>query len=170
MASPPDSVLDADTADFLQRRIAIVAAGRDANNVPSSARVYGCRVAPGNQALTVFVKRPQAAQLLSDIESNGEIAVVFSRPTTNRTLQFKGRDARVGSLGPGDAQIMAEWLGSLVVELAPLGVTAPLVHAAFAIRPEEMSAITFTPREGFAQTPGPGAGARLRTCETGAPR
>ena len=167
MPPPACSVLDDDTAQFLQRRVSIVAASRDANNIPSSTRVYGCRVAEGNRALTVFVRRPQAARLLADIEVNGEIAVVFSRPSTNRTLQFKGRDARVGPLEPGDIQLVSEWIGSLVVELAPLGVTAPLVHAAFANRPEEMSAITFTPGEGFAQTPGPGAGARLPTGQKG---
>lgn len=161
--SAPRSMLDCAAAEFIQRRVAIVAASRDAHNVPSSARVYGCRVGADNQSLTVFVLRPQAARLLSDIEANGRVAVVFSRPTTNRTLQFKGGDARVGALEPGDAQIIAEWVGSFVVELASLGFNAPFVHAAFGIRPDEMAAITFTPCDGFAQTPGPGAGARLGT-------
>jgi len=163
--SAPRSALDDDTAEFLQRRVAIVAAGRDKNNVPSSARVYGCRVGAGNQSLTIFVLRPHAARLLGDVEANGQIAVVFSRPTTHRTLQFKGSDARVGPLEAGDAQIIAEWVGSFVIELSSLGFNAPFVHAVFAIRPDEMSSITFTPCEGFAQTPGPGAGARL--CASG---
>ncbi len=160
-ANIPRSILDADTAEFLQRRASIVAASRDAKNRPSSARAYGCRVAAENQSLTIFVLRAQATRLLSDIKACGRVAVVFSRPTTHRTLQFKGEDARVGSLEAGDAQIITEWVGSFVVELSSLGFMAPFVHAAFAIQPDEMDAITFTPTEGFAQTPGPGAGARL---------
>jgi hypothetical protein len=158
--SPACHIIDADTLEFLQRRVSIVAAGRDGDNVPSSARAYGCRVRADHH-VTVFVRRSQAAQLLRDVESNGELAVVFTRPTTNRALQFKGRGARVGALEPGDIQVITEWVGSLVVELAALGISAPLVHAAFAVRPDDMSAITFVPGEGFAQTPGPGAGARL---------
>jgi hypothetical protein len=155
------SVLDAENSQFLQRRVSIVAASRDAQNRPFCARAYGCRVGPDGLTLTVFVQRPQAARLLSDIECNGQIAVVFSRPSTHWALQLKGGDARVGALQPGDAQAVAEWVGSFVVEVTPLGFTAPFVHAACAIRPDDMAAITFTPSEGFAQTPGPGAGARL---------
>ena len=155
------SILDAETAQFLQRRNSMFAAGRDARNAPVSARAYGCRVAPDHRSLTVFVVRPQAKRLLECIESNRQVAVVFSRPTTNRTVQFKGSDARVTPLGPGDAQVVAEWVGSFVVELAELGFNAPFVHAACAAQPDDMAAISFTPMDGFAQTPGPGAGARL---------
>jgi hypothetical protein len=159
------SVLDAETSQFLQRRVSIIAASRDAENRPFCARAYGCRAGAGDRTLTVFVQRPQAARLLSDVECNGHIAVVFSRPTTHWALQLKGHDARVGALQPGDAQLVAEWVGSLVVEVTPLGFTAPFIHAVCATRPDEMAAITFTPSEGFAQTPGPGAGARLSRAE-----
>ena len=155
------SILDAETARFIQRRNSMFAAGRDARNIPVSARAYGCRVAADHRSLIVFVLRPQAKRLLECIESNHQVAVVFSRPTTNRTVQFKGTDAQVMPLVPGDAQVVAEWIGSFVVELAELGFNAPFVHAACAAQPDEMAAISFTPVDGFAQTPGPGAGARL---------
>ena len=160
-AATPPTVLDSDTAQFIQRRNSIFAAGRDGDNVPTSARAYGCRVSADQRSVTVFVLRQQAKRLLENIESNGQVAVVFSRPTTNRTLQFKGTNARVTVLAPGDAQVVAEWVGSFVVELAELGFSAPFVHAACAVKPDEMAAITFTPSDAFAQTPGPGAGARL---------
>ena len=56
-----------------------------------------------------------------------------------------------------------QWVSSFVVELAELGFNAPFVHAACAMQPDDMAAITFTPSDGFAQTPGPGAGSRLDT-------
>ena len=74
--------------------------------------------------------RAQATRLLEDIQANRQVAVVFSRPTTHRTVQFKGSDARVLPLTPGDARVVAEWVGSFVVELAELGFTAHFVHAA----------------------------------------
>ena len=159
---PAAPLLDADTIAFVQRRVSMTVAARDANQAPTSARAYGCKLSDDGRVLTVFVSRPQAAALLRDVEDNHAVAVVFSRPTTNRTMQFKGTDARVTSLAPGDAQTIAAYVGSFVVELQPLGFPAPFVHAAFATRPDEMAAITFTPTDAFAQTPGPGAGERLR--------
>lgn len=155
-------LLDAETIAFVQRRVSMTVAARDANHVPTSARACGCRVSEDGRRMTVFVARPQATALLRDIEDNRAVAVVFSRPTTNRTMQFKGTDARVTPLAPGDAQTIAAYVGSFVVELQPLGIPAPFVHAALSTRPDDMAAITFTPADAFAQTPGPGAGERLR--------
>jgi hypothetical protein len=160
--SSSQPLFDEETAEFLQRRVSITAAGRDAANRPTSARAHGCRVSPDRRTLTVFVSRAPAADLLRNVAENGAIAVVFSRPTTNRTVQFKGSDGRVEPLAPGDAGLIAEYIGSFVVELGPLRHTAPFVHAVFAARPDDMAAITFTPTDGYAQTPGPGAGAPLQ--------
>ena len=163
MSPPPSAkpLLDAETIEFITRRVSMAIAGRGADNVPSSARGCGCRVSADGHLLTVFVSRPQAAALLRDIEANAAIAVVFSRPTTHRTMQFKGVDARVVPLTPGDAHLVAAFTGSFVVELTPLGHSAPFVHAVLGARPEDLAAIAFTPSDGFAQTPGPGAGAPL---------
>ncbi len=154
-------LLDAETIEFITRRVSMAIAGRNADNVPSSARGCGCRVAADGRLVTVFVARPQTAALLRDIEANGAIAVVFSRPTTHRTMQFKGCNAQVLPLAPGDVQLVTAFTGSFVVELAPLGHAAPFVHAVLGARPEDLAAIAFTPSDGFAQTPGPGAGAPL---------
>jgi hypothetical protein len=154
-------LLDAETVDLITRRVSMAIAGRNADNVPSSARGCGCSITPDGRLMTIFVSRPQAAALLRDIEANGAIAAVFSQPTTHRTMQFKGSDARVVPLAPGDAQLVAAFVGSFVVELAPLGHAAPFVHAVLGARPEDLAAIAFTPSDGFAQTPGPGAGAPL---------
>ncbi len=155
------TLLDAETIEFVTRRVSLTVAGRGPGNRPSSARGCGCRVTPDGRRMTVFVSRPQAAALLHDIEAHGAIAVAFSRPTTHRTMQFKGSDAQVLPLAPGDAQLVSAFVGSFVVELSPLGHSAPFVHAVLGARPEDLAAIAFTPSDGYAQTPGPGAGARL---------
>ena len=163
------TALDPDTAAFIQRRVSICAAGRNAANEPTAARAYGCRVSADRATVTVFVLRSQAAALINAVESNGQVAVVFSQPTTNRTIQLKGRDACVRRGEASDAQVIAEWVGSFVVEIAALGFTAPFVHAVCATQPGDVVAVTFTPTDGFAQTPGPGAGARLGAAKAGAP-
>jgi hypothetical protein len=154
--------LDAETIEFIQRRVSIYVAGRDADNVPVSARGWGCKVSGDGRAITVFVARAQATALLRDVEENRRVAAVFSRPTSNRTVQLKGSDARVTGLEPDDAQTIAAYVGSFLVEVQKLGHPAPFVHAMFTARPDEVAAIVFTPTDGFAQTPGPGAGAPLR--------
>lgn len=154
-------LLDAETIQFVQRHVSIYVAARDGDNVPSSARGFGCRVSGDGPEITVFVARAQATTLLRDLADNGEVAAVFTRPTSNRTIQLKGHDARIVALAPGDAQAIAAYVGSFVVEVQKLGHPAPFVHAMFAAGPDELAAIVFTPTDGFAQTPGPGAGARL---------
>ncbi|MBS0374545.1 MAG: hypothetical protein JSR73_08170 [Proteobacteria bacterium] len=163
------TTLDADTAAFIQRRVSICAAGRNAANEPTAARAYGCRVSADRSTLTVYVLRSQATALIDAVEANGQVAVVFSRPTTNRTIQLKGSDARVRRGEAGDVQAIAEWVGSFVVEVAELGFNAPFVHAVCATQPGDVVAITFTPTDGFAQTPGPGAGARLEPARAASP-
>jgi hypothetical protein len=160
--APAPPLLDAETIEFIERRVSIYVAGRDADNVPSSARGWGCKVSGDGRTISVFVPRAQATALLRDIEDNGRVAAVFSRPTSHRTVQFKGADARVATLGPDDAQTIAAYVGSFLIEVQKLGHPAPFVHAMFRARPDEMAAIVFTPTDGFAQTPGPGAGAPLR--------
>lgn len=161
MPAPAPPLLDAETIEFIERGVSIYVAGRDADNVPTSARGWGCKVSRGGRTIAVFVARAQAAALLRDIEENQRVAAVFSRPTSNRTVQFKGRDARIATLAPDDPQTIAAYVGSFLVEVQKLGHSAPFVHAMFTARPDEMAAIVFTPADGFAQTPGPGAGAPL---------
>jgi hypothetical protein len=158
-SAPP--LLDAETNEFIERRVSIYVAGRNADNVPTSARGWGCKVSHDGRTITVFVARAQSAALLRDIEENQRVAAVFSRPTSNRTVQFKGRDARIAALAPDDPQTIAAYVGSFLVEVQKLGHPAPFVHAMFTARPDEMAAIVFTATDGFAQTPGPGAGAPL---------
>ncbi|MGE5169501.1 MAG: pyridoxamine 5'-phosphate oxidase family protein [Rudaea sp.] len=160
--APAPPLLDTETIEFIQHRVSIYVAGRSADNVPTSARGWGCKVSGDGRAITIFVPRAQATALLRDVEENQRVAAVFSRPTSHRTVQFKGRDARVAPLAPDDAQTIAAYVGSFLVEVQKIGHSAPFVHAMFAARPDEMAAIVFTPTDGFAQTPGPGAGAPLR--------
>ncbi len=164
MASPrvsTQSMLDAVTAEFICGDVSISVASRDAVNVPAIVRALGTRVSGDRSSIAVFVASSQAAEVLRNIRDNAAVAVVWSRPTTNRTVQFKGRDARVEPPVAGDADLVAAHGARFVDEIVALGYPEYLPRTLMASPADDLAAIVFTPTDGFAQTPGPNAGVRL---------
>ena len=158
---PQDPVLDAEIAAFIQSGVSIIAASRDAANMPAVARALGCRVSPDRRRVTILVAGSQGVELLEDVGATGAIAVVFTLPSTHRAIQLKGRDARAESLAAGDLEIMAALAGTFAADLAPFGYTTAFVRALLACEPDDAVAIAFTPTAAFSQTPGARAGAPL---------
>ena len=93
MAAPPEFVLTPDQIAFVTAGVSITAASRGRDNMPNLARATGCRVSPDGRRVTLFLAASQSGALLADIRDNGAVAVVFSEPSTHRTLQLKGDDA-----------------------------------------------------------------------------
>jgi hypothetical protein len=110
----------------------------------------------------IFVSNVQAAPLLAHVRETGRLAAVFSRPTTHRTLQLKGRDAQVVPVAVGDLAIVARYRDSLVAELDSIGLPPPLVRTLLDCPDEDIVGIRFTPAEAYSQTPGPDAGRALQ--------
>jgi hypothetical protein len=160
-SSPP--LLDAEHAEFVAGAVSIVAASRDDHNVPSLGRAVGCVVAPDRRSLRVFVAQAQAAQLLADIRASGQVAVVFTKPSTNRSLQIKATDARVRPLRDGEEATSARYVEAFGIEITPLGHVAEQARTLFRHVEGDLVAIEFTPSAAFVQTPGPGAGAALKS-------
>jgi hypothetical protein len=161
----PAPIIDAAHAAFLLGRVSIVAASRDARNVPTLMRGLGCRVSRDRRQVTVLLRASQSASLLADLRASGVIAVVFSEPSTHRTLQLKGEDARVGPLQRGDAGLLARYRDAMVAEICPLGYAEALIRAMFSCPVDDAVAVTFRPSQAFSQTPGPGAGQPLKAGE-----
>jgi hypothetical protein len=155
-------LLDDDNAAFIQTGISIIAASRDDALMPSIARASGCRVSRDCSAVAIFLPESQATQLVADVRASGRIAVVFSRPTTHRTLQLKADDARVRAATPGEAAIVADYVDAFAREIGLMGHTAEQAGAMFQYRADDLVAIDFTPSAAFEQTPGPKAGTPLR--------
>jgi len=157
------TLLDEGAAAFLHRPgVSITAASRDHRNVPRIGRCLGCRVTPDRASVTVFIASVQYQSFFDALAASRAIAVVFSLPSTHRTLQLKGVDASVGPLLPGDSEIISLHVDHFVDELAALGYPRETVRAYHWCEPEELRAVSFTPSAAFEQTPGPGAGAPLR--------
>ena len=159
--APP--VLDAANAAFITSGVAIVVAGRDADHLPTAVRAVGCRVAPDNRRVAVFVPRSQATQVLENVRENREIAAVFCQPSTHRTIQIKSRDAVLVAVAPDDLAGIVAQTDRFIADIAKLGHAAELARAVVSYAPADLVGIEFAPHAAFAQTPGPRAGERLAT-------
>jgi hypothetical protein len=158
-----EPLLDAGLAAFMQGGVSVVAGARDRDNIPVVVRATGCRVSAGLRRATIFVSATQAAPLLRCIRENGQIAIVFSEPSTHRSVQIKGKDTVVGGLEAGDLQRIAEYRDALAREVAPFGFDELLIQTMLFYPSADIVSLTFTPSEAYSQTPGPRAGEPLRS-------
>ena len=151
-------MIDAQLAAFLQEGVGIHIGTRDEALRPNGARAIAVQVEQGGAQLVVYVAAVAAARLTADLESNGQVAVSFGRPTDDRACQVKGTVIDVRPAAEDERPLVtAQWdgfLGSLeqigIPRAAPgAWVTWPAV------------AIRLRATAVFNQTPGPDAGAPL---------
>jgi hypothetical protein len=125
------------------------------------SRGLGCKLLDAGRQVAVFVRHSQSEALLDHIHHSGRVANVFSLPSSNRTLQLKGIDARIVPFAPADLPIVDKHLADFIVEVIPLGMAEAVVRAILASRPDDLATVVYTPCAVFSQTPGPKAGERL---------
>ena len=153
--------LDAEHAAFIQGAVSVVVGTRNSQHVPDVLRGCGCRVSRDRRRVTVLVEPARSGTVLDNVAANGMIAVVFSQPSTHRTLQLKGCDARVVRATTADRGISGRHLHAWMLDLQLVGYTADFARA---VRGEglDLVAIRFTVAAAFQQTPGPAAGQPLQ--------
>ncbi len=152
------ALIDGELAAFLQSGVSVHAASRDAANVPCLVRGVGCRVSGDRRQLTIFLLAAQCGRLLRDLADNGAIAFVASQPSTHRTVQLKGSDAKVGVPQPGDERLAEGQREAFLRDLVGIGYDESLPRTLLGGDWADAVAVTFTPTAVFAQTPGPNAG------------
>lgn len=153
-----DAAIDSAIAAFVRGPVTLVLAARNAKNLATAAYCRGCRVDGERGTISVFVDRSQSLDVLDNVRAFPTVALVVCRPTTLRTLQLKGNDARVEPLADADLARVAAYIEMIVAELAQVGDAPDWSRAAFAYRPDELVAVTFTATRMYVQTPGPEAG------------
>lgn len=153
--------LPADVVAMMARGISVIVASRDAALRPSVMRAVGSQVSDDGREITVYLSRRQSRQVIQDIASTGQVAVVFSVPSTHRTVQVKAGRAAMRSATPDDAPVLAAYLRSMEHEVQQVGFGPPLTRAMLAHSLDDVVAVSFTPEQAFDQTPGPRAGAPL---------
>jgi hypothetical protein len=156
------ALLDEAHAAFIQGGVSVIVASRSADMVADAVRGCGCRVARDRRSVTVIVQPDRAGAVLANIAVNGMIAVVFSQPSTHRTIQVKGTDAQVVRIAAGDRALAERHLLAWVDDLCSVGYGREFARTLHGEAPGALVAIRFTPTSAFQQTPGPGAGERLK--------
>ena len=146
-------------AEFIQSGVSIQLGTRDARLVPDCVRLLGARVEPGRDEVTVFVPAATGAKSLANLKDNGRIAVCFSRPADHRSIQLKGRAMSLEDAPPADRQVVDRYRAALTDVLSVLGVPP---RTLLRISHWPCTAARFRVESVFVQTPGPGAGDRLR--------
>lgn len=137
------------------------AGSRDEKLRPAHTFVIGAVVHPDREAITFFVPESRSERILSDLKSNGKVALAAGM-ATHEAYQLKG--VYVASR-PTDAKdyavqeiYRAKLLSATIQAGYPEQIVKPLVLG-FAYQPGV--AITFRVEEIFLQTPGPDAGKKI---------
>ena len=157
---PVPDWFDADRAAFMQSGVSMSLGARDLDLRPSVTRGLGCRVLAGGE-VRVFVDASLSQDLLRDVESTHQVAVVFSDIVSHRTLQVKATDAHARALDAADRQAIEAYLARFTEVVVGMGYPASVPRALLGGETDERIAIVLHPHEGFEQTPGPQAGQRL---------
>ncbi len=154
-------MLSCDNLAFIQKGISICVASRDVRLVPSLSRALACRLSDDGLQIRIILVVSQSQELVRDVERSGAIAVVFTEPSTHRTLQIKGVGARLESIVPADLASVEQCHVEFREEIGKLGFDTAFTARMFAVPEADLAVITFAPDSVFEQTPGPNAGAPL---------
>lgn len=151
-------MLDPELAAFLQEGIAIELGTRNDRLEPNGTRVVAVVVDADGRHLVAYLPEASAPRVLPDLESNGQVAIVFSRPPDERACQVKGLFAGAQPASPGERpQVQAQW-DRWLDRLASIGLARPMFDH---YPPWPCLAVRVRVEAIFNQTPGPGAGGRV---------
>lgn len=154
-------LLSADDAAFICGGVGMNAASCRPGGLPSMAKCTGVRVSGDRRTATLLLAATPAAAFLDDVRRTGAIAAVFSEPSTHRTLQLKGNDARIVPTEPGDRALVQRYVDAFVAQVVPYGYPEALIRTFLSCEPDDLVAVRFTIGAAYSQTPGPQAGQPL---------
>ncbi len=158
-----DNRLNEALVAFLESGISISVAACDRDRRATVSRAVSCRVSMDRRRLTVVLAASACAPLLRAIAATGAVAVVFSEPTTHRSVQLKGTGAEIGPVAADLLPLLSDHVAAFTHELAQIGFSAEFTRTLMSYDPAELVAVSFSPTGAFTQTPGPDAGEPLKT-------
>jgi hypothetical protein len=146
-------------AAFLQEGLPTHIGTRNADLEPSGARVTAVKVDADGEHVTVYVPLVAAAPLLDDLGANGQVAVVIARPADERSCQVKGTFVESWTPSADEEPFVMQQYERCLQALEVVGYPRSGTEG---WRMWPCVAVRFRANALFTQTPGPGAGARLR--------
>jgi len=152
-------MLDKSLTEFLERGLAIHLGTRNGALRPNGCRVTAVRVEDQGRNLVAFLPKAVDPAVLQDLQSNGQAAVSFARPTDDRAVQVKGEFLSMRDAGPDEETfVLGQWR-SLLTELDMIGLAALASTSTWLMWP--CVAVKIRVTAVFSQTPGPEAGSVL---------
>jgi hypothetical protein len=160
-------VLSAEMIAMVHGGVSTIVSSCDAALKPSIMRAMASTITADGRQVTVYLARKQSRQLLQDIAASGRLAVVFSQPSSNRTLQLKTRQARSRNATAADQAIVQRYLAAMEWELTQIDIAPAFTRVMLAHDMDDLVAVEFEFQAAFDQTPGPNAGAPIGAVRTG---
>ena len=164
-AKPP--VLSAAMIAMVRGGVSTIVSSCDAALRPSIMRAMASTISADGQTVTVYLSRKQSRQLLQDIAASGRMAVVFSQPSTDRTLQLKTRQVNSRKATDADQPILKRYLAAMEWELTQVHIPPVFTRVMLDYDLEDLVVLEFEFQDAFDQTPGPNAGAPLGSPQHG---
>lgn len=158
--APP--LLSPELLAMMDGGVSVIVSSCDAELVPSVMRAVGSHVQDQGRRITVYLSRSQSTQLLRDVARSGRLAVVFSQPSSHKTVQLKAGNARVREARDDEAPLLQRYLRGMERELTLIGLGPVYARAMLVHRLDDVVAIEFQPELAFDQTPGPKAGRAIQ--------
>ena len=154
------SLLDPEHLALIDGGVGVSIASRDHALLPNLMRALGGRVEPSGE-LSVLLSAIDGASVLADVRASDTIAVVFSQPSTHRTLQLKGRGISIEGASPSDVALVQRRIDAMVDELEAVGLSGRFARELLSFERDDLLVVRFRPDSAFDQTPGPRAGVAL---------
>ena len=146
-------MIDRELEAFLREGLGIHIGTRNEHLDPNGARATAIDVEPDGQHVLLYISEVAARRVLPDLQSNGQAAIVFARPTDDRACQVKAVFESVRPARDDERPyVLAQWnlfLDNLARIGIPRGVSeAWITWPAVAIRLRATALFEQTPRPG----------------------
>ncbi len=132
----------------------------DPSGWPSCCRGVAVVVHPDREGVTVYVPVATGAETVANIASNGRAAVVSSEPVSHSTVQLKGQVRGVRVAGEEEAEAVQAHFERFVDALDSVGLPRRISRT---MSRWPVFAVDLAVEAVFEQTPGPRAGALVRS-------
>lgn len=139
--------------------LSLVVGTVDQEGMPGCCRAVGVRSSPDASQVTVFVPVATSQTIVTNLASNGRVAVVFSEPVSHETIQLKGTSTTVRLAAPDEKEIVRRQMEKFAEILDQLGMPRRITSR---VNRWPAFAIEIAVEKVFDQTPGPKAGSLVR--------
>jgi len=153
------TTLSQELADFLQSGISISIATRDGSLTPNGTRAWAVTADDDRTHITAFLYANTAEPILRDLHAHPEVALGFDRPSDSRACQVKGSYVASHRCRAVDRKVIDRQVAGFFADLGTIGIPAALFRG---WKTWPAVAIRIRVTDVFHQTPGPGAGERMR--------